>query len=178
MKKRNKTYGGKPTKFMRERREDFRLLITILSVTVLTAMPITLGNRYLEQPESHQNAIINEVQAKTEETPKVEVIDMSEGVLREVTAYNAGDPNQTDSSPCISASGDDICKLLDQGIKVCAANFVPLRTKLYIDKIGECVVLDRMNKRFTNRVDIAMKKDEKKRAIKFGKQNLKVLIIK
>jgi len=104
----------------------------------------------------------------------IEVIDVKTGVIREVSAYNAGDPYQTDDTPCISASGDNICQLLAQGQLICAANFVPLGTKLYIDNYGECTVLDRLNSRYTNRVDVAMQAHEKERALNFGLQKLYV----
>ena len=97
---------------------------------------------------------------------------------RIVTAYNAGDPNQTDDTPCIDASNTDICQALDQGELRCAANFVKLGTKIHIDKIGTCLVTDRTNRRYKNRVDIAMKKDEKKKALRFGRQKLLVKILK
>ncbi len=104
----------------------------------------------------------------------IEVVDVKTGVIREVSAYNAGDPYQTDDTPCISASGDNVCQLLAQGQLICAANFVPLGTKLYVDNYGECTVLDRLNSRYINRVDIAMQAHEKERALKFGIQNLLV----
>lgn len=99
------------------------------------------------------------------------------GTIREVTAYNAGDPLQNDSTPCDGAGGN-ICEALTKGVKICAANFVPLGTKLNIQNVGECTVMDRMAKRFSNRVDIAFSLSEKERAIKFGRQNLAVEIIK
>ena len=98
-------------------------------------------------------------------------------IIREVTSYNVGDISQTDSSPCHSANGENICRALELGYKRCAANFVPFGTILMIDKYGECMVTDRMNSRFNNRVDIAMKLSEKERAIKFGKQNLLVRVL-
>ena len=98
--------------------------------------------------------------------------------IRYVTAYNAGDPRQTDDTPCISADNTNICKRLEQGEKVCAANFVPLGTKLYVDKVGVCTVTDRMNKRYRNRVDIAMPKGKYKEAVTFGRQKLMVQILK
>lgn len=101
-------------------------------------------------------------------------INVSKETVRTVTAYNVGDPKQTHSKPCIGASGDNLCSLVKKGINVCAANFVPLRSKLHVDKIGECIVLDRMNARFGNRVDLAMQKDQHHRAVKFGVQNLDV----
>ncbi len=100
--------------------------------------------------------------------------DVSKGVVRKVTAYNIGDPKQTHSRPCIGASGDNLCDLVKRGVNVCAANFVPLGSKLYVEKWGECVVLDKINARFRNRVDLAMEKSEYDRAVKFGVQRLTV----
>ena len=97
--------------------------------------------------------------------------------IRVVTAYNVGDPRQTDDTPCISANGENICKALAEGEMRCAANFVPLGSHLYVDKIGVCLVTDRMNRRYRNRVDIAMQKDEYRKARRFGKQKLHVKIL-
>ena len=100
------------------------------------------------------------------------------GIIREVTAYNAGDPSQTDDTPCDGAYGN-ICQALEAGKKVCAANFdgAGPHALLYIEGYGECEVLDTMNKRFGNRVDIAFKANEKEKALKFGKKNLRVVIL-
>jgi 3D (Asp-Asp-Asp) domain-containing protein len=106
-----------------------------------------------------------------------DVVCPNEKVIREITAYNLGDPSQTDDDPCIMASGLNGCELLEKGIKICAANFVPFHTKLNIDNFGECEVLDRMNSRYQNRVDVGMRLDEVERALNFGKQNLAVAII-
>lgn len=97
--------------------------------------------------------------------------------VRVVTAYNAGDPKQTDDTPCISANGENLCKALEKGQMRCAANFVPLGSHLYVDKIGVCLVTDRTNKRYRNRVDIAMRKEEYQKARRFGRQKLHVKII-
>jgi 3D (Asp-Asp-Asp) domain-containing protein len=75
---------------------------------------------------------------------------------------------QTSDAPCIGASGRNLCTLVEQEVKVCAANFVPLGTILRIEEYGMCVVLDRMHKRFSHRVDIAMKEDEIEEARQFG----------
>lgn len=65
------------------------------------------------------------------------------------TAYNSL-PNQTDSSPWITASGTR-CR---EG--VIASNFLPMGTKVKIDGFGNRVfrVEDRMNRRYKNRIDI------------------------
>ncbi|MGD9136685.1 MAG: hypothetical protein PVH42_07980 [Desulfobacterales bacterium] len=97
--------------------------------------------------------------------------------IRVVTAYNVGDPRQTDDTPCISANGENICRALAKGEMRCAANFVPLGSHLYVDKIGVCLVTDRMNRRYRNRVDIAMQKNEYRKARRFGKQKLHVKIL-
>ena len=97
--------------------------------------------------------------------------------IRIVTAYNAGDPRQTDDTPCIAANGENICKALAKGKKRCAANFVPLGSHLHVDKVGVCLVTDRTNKRYRNRVDIAMQKDEYHKARQFGRQKLTVKVI-
>ncbi len=92
------------------------------------------------------------------------------GMVREVTAYNVGVPEQTSDNPCIGASGKNLCSLVDAGRKICAANFVKLGTVLHIDNYGECVVLDRMHRRFGHRVDIAMRQDAVDEAVEFGLQ--------
>lgn len=92
------------------------------------------------------------------------------GLVREVTAYNVGVRGQTSDEPCIGATGQNLCRLVAQGLKICAANFVDPETILHIEGYGKCVVLDRMHRRFAHRVDIAMREDEVDKAIEFGIQ--------
>jgi len=108
---------------------------------------------------------------------KTKLYKVRSETIRVVTAYNVGDPRQTDNTPCISANGENICRALANGEMRCAANFVPLGSRLYVDKIGVCLVTDRMNKRYRNRVDIAMRKDEYRKALRFGRQKLHVKIL-
>jgi len=112
----------------------------------------------------------------------ISLYEVKAQTIREISAYNAGDVNQTDSSPCISANGENICNALDAGFKRCAANFVPFGTELLIENADkswrfQCMVVDRMNRRYPNRVDIAMTLSEKDRAIRFGVQRLSVKIL-
>ncbi len=106
------------------------------------------------------------------------IIEKKHVVFRSISAYNAGDINQCSGDPCISANGENVCKLLELGEKVCAANFVPFNTILEIEHYGQCRVIDRLASRYSQSVDIAMKLSEKKRALKFGRQILGVRIIK
>lgn len=76
-----------------------------------------------------------------------------------VTAYNSL-PWQTDDTPCITASGMDICERNTEDIIATNLWYLPFGTKvrlpdLYGDKIFQ--IEDRMNKRYSRRVDIWMK---------------------
>jgi 3D (Asp-Asp-Asp) domain-containing protein len=103
---------------------------------------------------------------------KIEVIDVSKGVITEVSAYNSVS-GQTDDTPCIAADGSDICKRYQAGECIIATNSKPFGTIGYVEKIGQCTVADHMNSRFKNRVDIFMDKDVA-RAVNFGLQNLAI----
>lgn len=138
---------------------------TIITSFSLTAVFLGIINPLIEDHYNQPMAI-----------PLVVATPKTTGTIREVTMYNAGDVNQTDDSPCISANGEDICLAIAKGYKRCAANFVPLGTNLIIQNYGECKVTDRMNSRYQNRVDIAVGVDEYERAVKFGLQNLQVTI--
>jgi len=98
--------------------------------------------------------------------------------FRTVTAYNVGEPDQTSVHPCLAAGGEDLCRALTAGERICAANFVPLGTLLDIECYGICRVADRTTERFENRVDVAMPKDHRRQALEFGEQQLKVKILK
>lgn len=95
----------------------------------------------------------------------------------ELTMYNAGDPKQTDQSPCISSSGDNICSLIAQGTNVCASNFLPLGVRIKIKDLGECIILDRMAERFSTRIDWALPAEKVKDAYKWGKKVVEYQIL-
>lgn len=71
-----------------------------------------------------------------------------------VTAYSST-PDQTDSTPCITANGFDLCAHNQED--VVAANFLPFGTKIKIPEyFGDRIftVQDRMNDRYYYRVDV------------------------
>lgn len=92
-----------------------------------------------------------------------------------VSAYNSV-PEQTDSSPCISADGSNICNRYAKGERICATNDWKLGTRLKIKGLGDCVVADRMNRRYTGtgRIDWYMGMDVQG-ARQFGLKHLNVL---
>jgi len=92
----------------------------------------------------------------------------------EVSAYTSR-ISETDSSPCISADGTNICEY--NGCVV-ASNDYDFGTKIKIDGFGVCEVKDRMNKRYTGtgNIDIYFGKNVEK-ALKFGRRTLKIVVI-
>lgn len=95
-----------------------------------------------------------------------------------ITAYTS-EEEQTDSTPCISANNSDICDLYKKGVVACANNQFPVGTVFEVEGVGECILLDRMNRRFDNtfRIDYYMGY-ETKRAKQFGVQEKKVTVKK
>ncbi len=95
-----------------------------------------------------------------------------------VTSYNS-EIAQTDSSPCITASGLNIC---ERGVEdIVAANDLPLHTKILIPEyFGEKIfyVEDRMNVRYTGtgRIDIWMR--DKDNSKQWGVKYTKIIVLK
>lgn len=88
-----------------------------------------------------------------------------------VTGYSST-PEETDSTPFITASGTDV----HEG--VAAANWLPLGTKIRIpDLFGDTVftVEDRMHERFGDRVDIWFSSTEE--AIEFGARKARIVVL-
>ncbi len=91
------------------------------------------------------------------------------------TAYSST-VEQCDSTPCITASGYNVCEHGEENI--IAANFLPLGAKVRIpDLYGTKVftVEDRMNPRYDARIDL-WKKD-RNTAITFGKRLVKIEVV-
>jgi len=93
-----------------------------------------------------------------------------------VSAYNS-EPGQTDDTPCITASGLDVCKRATEDIIATNYLHLPFGTKvrfpeLYGDQVF--IVHDRMNKKYSNTADIWMQNHAD--AISFGRQYTRVEI--
>ena len=147
--------------------------IVVVLITLLT------GTFIIKHAEVKiDKEIVFEVSSEDlKEKVQTQTYEVISETVRYVTAYNVNDPDQCFGDPCISANGENICNALDLGYNRCAANFVPLGTILFVENYGECLVTDRMNSRYKNRVDIAMKKDEKEKALIFGIQKINVKIL-
>jgi len=197
--KKRKYYAGEYTNWYGKR----VLVFCIVMALIISFVFISVANAIIEMPrENPYGEDLKELPLVTVAEPKLEPIrqekaiivadvikeekivhiatqpvrEQDKWVVREITAYNAGDVNQCDSTPCISANGENICEALRMGFKRCAANFVPLGTDLIIEGYGNCKVTDRMNSRYKNRVDIAFPLGDD-HAIKWGLKKLNVMVV-
>jgi len=92
-----------------------------------------------------------------------------------LTAYNS-EVAQTDNSPCTTANGFNVCKHGKED--TIAANFLQFGTKVKIPALfGDriFIVRDRMNKRYSNKVDIWM--TNRTNALQFGVKYAKIEIV-
>lgn len=95
-----------------------------------------------------------------------------------VSAYNVGDIEQNDASPCQGAAPKvDLCKEVSEGRGVCATRRHPLHTKIEFENGIQCEVLDRTGEKYANRIDLAFALDEKSLALEWGVKVLKYRII-
>lgn len=113
-----------------------------------------------------------EAEAKALEEAKDKVIYSGVHVI---TAYNS-EAAQTDDSPCITANGFNVCEHGEED--TIAANFLKFGTKVKIPELfGDriFIVRDRMNKRYSDRVDVWMVKRQD--AVKFGVKKVTIQVI-
>ena len=87
------------------------------------------------------------------------------------TAYTLSE-SETDGAPCIGSGNHNLCEYKE---RVCATRLFPLHTKLDIEGIGQCEVLDRTSIKYARRIDILM--DTKEEAINFGKKEIKYKLL-
>ncbi|MFH1522552.1 MAG: hypothetical protein ABIE43_01885 [Patescibacteria group bacterium] len=159
-----------------------KLLVLIIFVLffdlLFFAMPI-LVNEVVEEAKNMQMmdeiaTIIMETKVAigiTEHLPENKIWQVKSSSFHTITSYNS-EVGQTDSTPCITANGFNVC---EHGIEdTIAANFLKFGTKvrlpeLFGDKVF--VVRDRMNKRYSNRLDVWMlnKQDAKQFGVKLAK---------
>lgn len=108
-----------------------------------------------------------------------------------VTMYTSR-PEETDASPCIGADGQDQCVLWRNGQNICATNWADIGSVLEVEGLGQCLVLDRMNSRYSTEIDWYNGYDDDcldgydkydfcpqlKEAIDFGSKTLEIKLIK
>ena len=143
---------------------DFAIFLFIVSLIWGAVLILTLRAKPAKKIEP---------KVEPKPTSQVEIANVPRGTIREVSMYTSR-KQETDNSPCISADGTNICKVK---YNVCASNAFPLGTKLYVEGLGECIVKDRMNRRYKNAVDWYAGMDLQ-RALRFGRRKLLVVELK
>lgn len=114
---------------------------------------------------------IQTAQAPTMPTGHLPINEDKQFYEKEVitTAYTLS-PDETDNSPCVSASGRNLCLYPDNSV---AYNLAPYGTAVEINgKIYQ--VWDRVSQKYNERVDILMQ--DKQTALEFGKQKIKIKV--
>lgn len=143
---------------------------TIVHAQSLTSTEVTISADKSQNVEEYSLTPVAEEKVIPEEKP-------IRTMFVYASAYNSI-PNQTDSDPCTTANGYNLCEL---GVEdTIAANFLPFGTRVKIkgyegmeDKFY--VVRDRMNKRYdSDHIDVWM--NSYKDARKFGRRYLKIEI--
>jgi hypothetical protein len=107
-------------------------------------------------------------------TPQSDEGVISPSTIVEMSAYTSR-VEETDSSPCISADGSNICEY--DGCVV-ASNDYAFGTVIDVEGFGLCEVRDRMNSRYTStgNMDIYFGMDLDG-ALKFGRQKVEIKVI-
>ncbi|MFA5886840.1 MAG: hypothetical protein WC863_03625 [Patescibacteria group bacterium] len=134
------------------------------------AVPNKAEDNIIKDTPSDIVDIKNDATPKTAPEPKI--IRVSTHVI---TAYNS-EVAQTDSDPCTTANGFNLCKNNQED--TVAANFLKFGTKIKIPELfGDkvFVVRDRMNKRHSNRLDVWMKNHQD--AINFGVKTAQIQVL-
>lgn len=142
----------------------------ILTVAVMIGAVVIGFTGKLAEREAEANIAPTVNVTRIVQPKAIDQIPTSRGTLREITMYTSREA-ETDSTPCISADGTDICKV---NYNVCASNAHKIGQRLEIKGLGECIVKDRMNSRYKNSIDWYAKFDLE-RALKFGRQKLEVV---
>ena len=157
---------------LRRRALDISMLVLVAVMGTYVFFP-TVANADVEQQIGFDRETVERVIAfmQNETEPFGRLPQANDAPPRRtysipLTAYTS-EPGQTDDTPCITASGLDVCERDIEN--VVAANFLPLGTRVRIPELfGDRVfyVEDRMNKRYQYKMDVWMK--EKAAAKTFG----------
>jgi 3D (Asp-Asp-Asp) domain-containing protein len=133
------------------------LLAGATTATLFASAPADISAVNASIATEVQKTVTQSVMKSVQEYQSVETKQNANGRYVTVTAYTS-EARQTDSTPCISSDGSNICNRYAKGELICAAGDrnVPLGSKFHVEGYGVCSVADRMNIRYngTGRVDI------------------------
>ena len=146
-------------------------LATISSQRLVSARQITRA----QARAVFQTALLPELKIAATEPVTPVMNEVSHGV-HSMSAYTS-ETAQTDNSPCVTANGFNVC---EHGLEdTVAANFLPMGAKVKIPELfGDriFIVRDRMNSRFSERIDVWMR--ERSDAMQFGVRSARLVVLK
>jgi len=146
----------------------FLLFFVFLFETILFPVPVLAS-------ETSQKALSNDNSSIPGRLPENLPAKARKVSYHTLTAYNS-EAAQCDNTPCVTANGFNVCEHGKED--TIAANFLKFGTRVRIPELfGDRVfiVRDRMNQRYTDRIDIWMV--EKQDARKFGVKVAKVEVL-
>jgi len=161
------------------RKIDKGLLVLLVIFTFEFTFPhLALAGALSDESAISYDSLYSEIENNLPQKnflPQAGDVEYKKIIYVTVTAYSSTE-DQTDSSPCITANGYDVCSKNNED--VVAANFLPFGAKVRFpykfDKDRYFYVQDRMNERYPNRIDIWMK--SRAAAKEFGIKRLRVEI--
>lgn len=167
------------TKKMKQKRIIKKYIALITLGLIVPTIAIGYTSQKLNKDITVQEPVIFKIEIIKEKEPVNIIYEVKNETIREVTMFTSR-VEETDSTPCISANNTNICEGIKKGINYCASNFYKFGTMLNVAGLGDCVVVDRMNSRYTNRIDwyAGEGQDSLNRALKFGRQKLLVRELK
>ena len=166
-----------PQKFIQLLAASLLALLAVEALFFLSPELVTAKNNSADFLRNGLNNAINETRLSTAQEEQQDFSNVSrlpDNKNREIkyeyksdlTAYNS-EASQCSGNPCITANGYNVCRATNHN--TVAANNLPLGTKVKIPELfGDkvFVVRDRMNSRYSRRMDVWMQK--KQQAKKFG----------
>jgi len=163
----------------RSRALNFTVVIFVMTIGSYVFFPM-MANADIaddQKPMAHTSVelVVASMQNETKSfgtLPVAEVAAVRKTFMIPITAYTS-EVGQTDDSPCITASGMNVCKRNQEDIV--AANFLPMGTRVRIPELyGERIftVQDRMNARYDKHMDIWLK--DLSQAKQFGLKMAKI----
>jgi 3D (Asp-Asp-Asp) domain-containing protein len=165
----------KTRNFLRHPKETSWIWLTVaLFLTAMALLALWWASAASLRDLSYTPILVAPPHRQAAKTPIVApVYRVVKTVKKTVTAYNPV-PQQTDTSPCITANGTDICKGLALGKRYVAANSFPFGTLLRIHgNVYE--VVDRSGR--PNIVDVAFPAHQVREARLWGRQHLLVDVV-
>lgn len=150
----------------------FIALNGIISPYFVLAQGLTMSSNEKLPLENGKLEVIQEYSL-----PQIEVVEEAQTIDIWITAYTSH-PGQTDSTPCITASGLDVCERNTEDIIATNYKYLPFGTRVRFPELfGDRVFIvhDRMNRRYTQTADIWMK--DYHEAVTFGRKLTKMEIL-